>query len=309
MRSTVPAIRIKPCNSKSVRADGDFVLYWMIAARRVRDNFALDHAVAWAREFGKPLVVVEALRSDYRWASDRLHAFILDGMADNAAALDGSPFHYYPYVEPERGAGKGLLEALSARACVIVTDDFPCFFVPRMVAAAAARVSVRMDKVDGNGIYPMDATERVFTTAASFRRHLQKELPAHLDALPRREPWHGKAGDLPTLSNLPAAIRKRWPRASRALLGDSHRGLADLPIDHSVGAVATRGGARSGEAVLRRFLAERLGRYADGRNQPEDDVASGLSPYLHFGHISVHRIFRQLMERDGWSPDKLAAKA
>jgi hypothetical protein len=32
--------------------------------------------------------------------------------------------------------------------------------------------------------------------------------------------------------------------------------------------------------------------------------ASGLSPYLHFGHISVHQIFDQLMDREGWTLDR-----
>ena len=49
-------------------------------------SFALDRAVGWARELGKPLVILEALRVGYPWASDRLHRFVLDGMADNVSA-------------------------------------------------------------------------------------------------------------------------------------------------------------------------------------------------------------------------------
>ena len=65
-KSTVPAIRITAVNDAPVRADGDYVLYWMIAARRTQWNFALQHAVARARELGKPLVVLEAIRAGYR---------------------------------------------------------------------------------------------------------------------------------------------------------------------------------------------------------------------------------------------------
>jgi hypothetical protein len=49
-------------------------------------SFALDHAVARANALDRPLVVLEALRCGYRWASDRLHAFVIAGMADNARA-------------------------------------------------------------------------------------------------------------------------------------------------------------------------------------------------------------------------------
>src|SRR5262245_56726931 len=135
----VPKIRIEDCNAAPVRRDGEFVLHWMIAFRRTEWNFSLDRAVEWAVELNKPLVIFEPLRVDYRCASDRIHRFIIDGMADNAkriAKLKQRGVHYYPYVEPATDADKGLLAALARRACVVVTDDFPCFFLPRMVASA-----------------------------------------------------------------------------------------------------------------------------------------------------------------------------
>ena len=81
---TVPFLRLSDRNTHPVRPDRDYVLYWMIAARRTRWNFGLEHAIDAAIGMGKPLVVLEALRSDYPHASDRFHRFVLDGMADNA---------------------------------------------------------------------------------------------------------------------------------------------------------------------------------------------------------------------------------
>ena len=83
----VPATRIRARNAAPVRAGGDYVLYWMIAARRADWNFALDRAVERARELSKPLLVLEPLRAGYPWAGDRLHRFVLDGMADTARRL------------------------------------------------------------------------------------------------------------------------------------------------------------------------------------------------------------------------------
>ena len=62
---------------------GDYVLYWMIAARRTSWNFALDRAREHADALGKPIVVFEALRADYPWACERFHQFVADGMRDN----------------------------------------------------------------------------------------------------------------------------------------------------------------------------------------------------------------------------------
>ena len=74
----------------------------MTSARRLRSNFALQHAVEIAREFDRPLVILEALRCDYPHASDRLHRFVIDGMADNARQAAKSRALYYPNLPPSR---------------------------------------------------------------------------------------------------------------------------------------------------------------------------------------------------------------
>jgi deoxyribodipyrimidine photo-lyase len=279
----------------------------MTAARRARHNFALERAVERAALLGRPLVVLEALRVGYRWASDRLHRFALDGMADNAASLRHTPALHYPYVEPAPDAGAGLLAALAARAAVVVTDDYPAFFLPCMVRAAAARCPVLLEQVDGNGLYPMRATDRVFTTAASFRRHLQKHLREHLDTRPRADPLAGAR--LPAPWRLPADIAARWQPASAELLGGDPGALAALPIDHEVGVAPIRGGAAAAERALTAFLSRRLDRYDAERNDVEESAASGLSPYLHFGHLSAHEVFERVMQRARWTPAALAPVA
>jgi deoxyribodipyrimidine photo-lyase len=192
--------------------NGEFVLYWMIANRRSHWNFSLQRAVEWAVELRKPLVILEALRCGYRWASDRIHGFIIDGMADNAESLAKSPVYYYPYLEREANQGKGLLAALSAQACVVVTDHFPEFFLPRMVSAAARQLAVRLEQVDSNGLLPLRATDQAFSTAFSFRRFLQKNLPVYLQDSPRPNPLESIT--LPTLKGLPDETTQRWPMAT-----------------------------------------------------------------------------------------------
>jgi deoxyribodipyrimidine photo-lyase len=302
----VPAIRITGCNAQPPRPAGDFVLYWMIAFRRTKWNFALDRATEWARELGKPLVILEALRCDYPWASERLHRFVLDGMAEKARGAKAWRAFYYPYVETAAREGQGLIEALGARACVVVTDDFPCFFLPRMVQAAAKKLGVRLEAVDSNGLLPLRAAPEIFSTASAFRRFLQKRLPEHLDDFPRANPLARLF--LPRLSSLPRQILRRWPLASVRTLEDPSV-LSALPIDHRVKAAAMRGGERAGQSALRRFLAGRLRHYSEWRNQPEKEATSGLSAYLHFGHVASHQIFHELTETEDWSQKKLALRA
>jgi deoxyribodipyrimidine photo-lyase len=306
---SVPTIRIAACNAADIRADGAFVLYWMIAFRRTRWNFALQRAVDWSLRLRKPLLVFEPLRADYPWASARIHRFVIDGMADNAARLEGLTRRgvgYLPYVEPAPGAGRGLLAALAAHASVIVTDEFPCFFLPRMVARAAAVLPVRLEQVDSNGLLPLRAASRAFPTAYSFRRFLQAELPAHLARRPLADPLADIA--LPRLAALPDDILRRWPPAPASLLPGDSRALASLPIDHAVAPVARRGGEREARRSLLEFLEHRLARYAEEANDPDADARSHLSPYLHFGHISAHEAFAELMARESWTPDRLGER-
>jgi deoxyribodipyrimidine photo-lyase len=294
-------------NGNGPRRDGDYVLYWMIAARRTSSSFALQRAVEWAVELARPLLVLEALRCDYRWASDRLHAFVIAGMADNAARLAGTRAGYYPYIEPEHGAGRGLLEALADSACVVVTDEFPGFFLPHMVAAAAARLPVLVEQVDGNGVLPLRATERVFPTAFAFRRFLQAELARHLEHAPADEPL--LAAGLTGPPRVPASVHERWPSADPAALARDPAGLARLPIDHAIAPAARRGGSVAAEAALRAFVDRGLSGYAERRNDLAPDTTSGLSPYLHFGHVSAHQVFAAVSAAEGWSPDRLGARA
>ena len=274
----------------------------MTSARRLGFNFALERAVHHAVELRRPLVILEAVRCGYEHASDRLHAFVLDGMTEHARALQSGPVSYYPYVEAEPGAGSGLLAALAQDTCVVVTDWYPAFFLPRMHAAAAHQVDCRMEAVDSNGLLPVAAAGRAVPMAHGFRAHLQRNLRAELRHWPVADPL----AVLPRRARaaIRPSLRARWPVATKAAL--SRRALAGLPIDHRVAPVAgTAGGSAAARTRLQQFIANGLARYAGHHNQPEQDATSRLSPWLHFGHLSVHEVFQAVMRHEKWSARQL----
>jgi deoxyribodipyrimidine photo-lyase len=304
----VPAIRIRDCNAAPLQTRGSYVLYWMIASRRLQYNFALDRALEYCHQLGKPLVILEALRTDYQWASDRLHRFVVDGMAANRAACAAAyAVTYYPYVEPKIGAGKGLLETLAADACVVTTDEFPCFFLPRMVAAAAAKLTLRLEAVDSNGLLPLRAANHDFLRAFDFRRHLQKILPAHLVHFPKADPL--SSAELPKPPMLPEKITSRWPTAPDALLAAKPGSLDGFPIDHRVKPTELKGGHAAAQAQLEHFLKHKFPVYSEEHNDPKLHATSNLSPYLHFGHISSHEIFAGVARLEKWKPEKVALRS
>lgn len=303
---TVGSDRIRRLTTADADREADYVLYWMTASRRLSRNHSLQRAVDWSMRLGRGLVILEALRCDYPWASHRLHRFVIDGMAGHQKALERAPgVRYYPYIEDRPGAGRGLLAELSRRAAVVVTDDYPTFFVPAMLDAAAPQIRVAFEAVDSNGLVPMRATEKAYPSAYTFRRYLQKVLPEHLAEGPEPDPLARLAALARPV--VPEEVALGWPEAD--LLASDGPDLDRLPLDASVGPVAARGGVVAAHAVLHRLVTKRLARYAEDGNKPEHEATSGLSPYLHFGHISAHEVITGIVGRENWNEGLEGRKA
>ncbi len=277
----------------------------MTTARRLESNFSLQRAIDWCLHLQKPLLILEPIGCRARWNNDRFHAFVLDGMRDLQRECEKKSIAYLPYVEPKPGAAKEIFRQLAAQAAVIVTDDFPCYFVPTMIAAMGCQSPVLVEAIDGNGLWPIRATEQVFPSAYVFRRFLQKNLRPQLEEFPLANPFARKSL-APLSEKIWCDVQSMANSADDKLLAGDAVALAVLPIDHSVGRAAFDGGPVAAEKTLERFLKQRLSRYAEHRNDPDDEAASGLSPYLHFGHIGAHQIFHAVARQENWSPAKLS---
>jgi deoxyribodipyrimidine photo-lyase len=295
--------RLRRLNAARTNPRGEYVLYWMQIYRRLESNHALDYALACAAELGKPLVVFEGLRLDYPWASRRLHRFVLEGMRANAAAAQRLGLNYWPFVETPAASGRALLKPMAARASVVVTDDFPCFVVPRHSEALARAVDVPVFAVDSNSLVPLGLLGAPAAAAAHLRPRIHKAIA---EAWPHRAARGLELGEL--ASRRVDAPFETW--SAREI--DSF--LASLPLDPSVPPVAsTPGGSVAARERLQAFLNKRLRGYAEGRSQPmplEMGHASGLSPYLHFGQISIEEVVESVLRASGdWTPAELRVHA
>ena len=175
------------------------------------------------------------------------------------------------------------------------------------MAAAGAALDVRLEAVDGATIYPFRLAGREFPPAYLLRRHLQRHLPPWLSRRPAADPLRGVR--LPRLEALPRGLLRPWRMATPAELSDPARLAAALPIDHAV-PPAGEGGSAAAEARLQAFLEDGLEGYDGRRGEPDErDGTSGLSPWLHFGHLSAHQVAAAVLDREGWTPLRLASKA
>ena len=90
---------------------GEFVLYWAQAARRLRANLGLEHAIARGTALGLPVVVYEALRPDYPYANDRIHSFLVEGVPQNRRDAEARGLRYLFFLPRTRDEARGVVPA------------------------------------------------------------------------------------------------------------------------------------------------------------------------------------------------------
>ena len=296
---TLNQSRLHRLNDQPIVKDGQFVLYWMQAQRRLSHNHSLDYAIKCADEVGKPLVIYEGLRLDYPWASARLHQFILEGMRDNAAAARKLGFTYWPFVETSKHPAKGLLARLAARAALVITDDFPCFIIPGQSAALGRGTDRAVIAVDSNSVVPLRLLGDAPYAAAHLRPKIHKQFAGAFDHRSAPKPKAPRADG-----------SKIIPGFDLAELDDLPRLISKLPVDQNVRPVGGRvGGSVAARAQLKVFLKKGLPIYAEHRSEPappSEVHGSGLSPYLHFGHIGIEEIVMSVFDATGgYAPVRL----
>lgn len=242
--------------------------------RRVESNHALAYAIGLANEHGLPVLYYEGLTCTYQYANDRLHTFVLEGVPDTAAELAKLGIGYVFYLRQKRSDANDILYRLAEHAGAVVTDDYPTFIARSHNARVPERVEAPYFVVDSSCIVPMNRMEKLEYAAYTIRPKIKKLLPEYLCPVP-----------------MPAVTRRYRLEIPAFHTNVTANAVADLvarcEIDHTVKPSLThRGGSAEAQRQLHRFLTRNLRRYAREKNEPSAHATSGLSPYLHFGHIS-----------------------
>lgn len=254
------------------------VLYWMARDQRVEDNWALLYAQEVALARGVPLQVIFVLRVVKRRNGMRHYHFMLRGLAEVAAALlekninfhciEGNPAVVIPQFVAAQGIG------------VVVTDTNPLRYSRQLREAVASALNVSCIEVDAHNIVPVwQASPKEEFAAYTFRPKVTKLLPEFLTSFPalKKHPY----GDV-----IPSVV-------------DMEKLLERLPLDRSVEPVDWLvPGEDAAHKMLQAFCAQRLPAYHEGRNDPNEDAQSNLSPYLHYGQLSAQRVALTVREAD-----------
>ena len=276
--------RIKWLNNKPF-IEGDYVLYWMQASQRVDYNHALEYAITKANELDKPLLVFFGITDEYPGANERHYYFMLEGLRETQASLLKRGIRMViQHESPETAAIKW-----SRSACVIVTDRGYLTLQKKWRKYVASRIECPLIQVESDVVVPVEqASSKEAYSAASLRPKINRLLKSYLVPV-RNIRLKNKSSNL----------------AFESLdIQDLDKAISKLNIDRSVDKVETyHGGASQAKRHLRNFLRYKLDEYATKKNDPNAEVLSNMSPYLHFGQISPLYIALQVSNTNGAGKD------
>ncbi|RYR20538.1 hypothetical protein Ahy_B03g065708 isoform I [Arachis hypogaea] len=283
------------------------VVYWMFRDQRVKDNWALIHAVHQANKSNVPVAVVFNLFDQFLGAKSRHLGFMLRGLRRVSDQLHQTlqiPFFLLRVTEFPNFFNPKLITCLlnfsksesllngeaeetvpkflsECGASMLVTDFSPLREVRRCKEEICKKVneSLTVHEVDAHNIVPLwVASEKLEYSAKTIRGKINKKLSEYLIDFPTIEPQTRKW-----------TITKNHSVDWDDLIADVLRKGTEVPEVNwcepgEDAAMEVLMGSKNG------FLTKRLRNYSADRNNPCKPTAlSGLSPYLHFGQISAQR--------------------
>jgi len=211
--------------------------------------------VELANRAGLPVLFYEGLTFDYPYASERFDQFVLEGVCDTQRELARLGIGYIFYHRQKRSDPNDVVYRLAKDAAAVVTDHYPLWPARVFNPKVASKLDIPYYAVDSSCIVPMSCFDKREYAAYTIRPKIRKLLPQYL------RPIHA------------LRVRHKFPGERREYAVSKPSG----PFP---------GGSSAARKRLRQFLKQSLHRYANSSNQPSENATSGLSPYLHFGHIS-----------------------
>ena len=276
-------------NDKPILADGAYVLVVLNRALRGEDNPVVDAARIHADELNLEVVVYCELDETVDYASDRLFYFILGAFKELAITLSQRNIKCVQVIK-KVGDEDVLRSLLSASAAIYTDEDY-----------------THWDRAKIKRILEL-ATQTVFLVDAS-RLVPTRQLPQNLKITPEFRKAHGKLREH-FLKLRPEANRNKSMAKTKAgdiNLTTKHNFAsydnADLiklvqqcNINHDIGISQQHPPTLAEvEARIRILKTEILAKYKWIRNNPALEYStSKLSPYLHFGMVSPHRILAEI---------------
>jgi deoxyribodipyrimidine photo-lyase len=249
--------------------------------QRASDNWALLFAAERAQAHREPLVVVFNVENGFLGGGYRQHAFKVAGLQEtaNTLAQRSIPFYLLQGNDTVRHI-ISFVQRFGIGA--VVTDFSPLKLQQEWLQRLTQSVDVPVAEVDAHNVVPVwQASEKCEYAARTIRPKIHRQLDTFLT-------------EFPQILRQPAP----WPHEVPSIDWSTAKTAPQFAVDVPPVSWCAAGETAAHEQ-LQRFLDERLHRYSDASNDPNEHVVSDLSPYLHFGHISAQRIAHAVEARPG----------
>ncbi len=261
--------RVQPLNSRPEK-NGQYVIYWMQASQRLRNNHALEWAIRKANEKNVPLLVYFQLVDDFPEANARHYHFMLQGLKELSQKLTENQIAFllhYKSFNPDCS-----LEKIAQKACLVVTDRGYLRFQREWRRRVSLQLDCPLVQIESDVIVPVEmASPKQEFSAGTFRPKILSLRDEFL---------------VPLKNNSIKNYFSQNPFESLPL-DDVDQIVLKLKIDQTVKTSPLfKGGEKAALDHLRNFVENKILNFDENRNDPSLDVASHLSPYLHFGQIS-----------------------
>jgi deoxyribodipyrimidine photo-lyase len=263
---------------------GGEIIYWMSRDQRIQNNWALIFTQNLAEEFKTSFRIIFNLKKDFLNANKSHYEFMRKGLrlvreASEAlnisfSIITGDPAKSIPAIITKIDAG-GL-----------VTDFSPLRQNRKDKNAIADRLDIPFWEVDAHNIIPCWlASDKKEYAAWTFRKKVNKKLNKFLINFPR--------------------LTKQDKQLDSKKKQKGHRSFQKYidPVDIKLSKYSFRPGKKAADDVLTDFIKNKLSHYAQERNDPNKNVQSNLSPYLHFGHISAQQIALKISNLENINED------
>ncbi|KAK3737317.1 hypothetical protein RRG08_067383 [Elysia crispata] len=252
--------------------DSNGVVYWMSRDQRVQDNWAFLYAQRLAMKLEIPLHVCFCLVPKYLDATIRMYGFMMKGLAqvEKECRELNIPFHLLygqasksiPAFVKEHNIGGVVTDFSPLRVPVKWVDDLK----------NALPSDVPLCQVDAHNLVPCwEASPKLEYGARTIRNKIHNQLGGFL-------------------TEFPPLVKHPHPPKTMPKLTDWKKADMTLEVDRTVPEVTwAKPGSQAAYKILQSFCEKRLKHFATQRNDPNKQALSNLSPWIHFGQISVQR--------------------
>lgn len=249
------------------------VMYWMSRDMRVQDNWAFLYAQRLALKFELPLVIAFCLVPKFLDSTIRHYKFLLKGLEEVAQECQDLNICFELLIGP---AKERLPEYVEAHDVAAVVCDFSPLRVPLEWLENVKELlpeNVPFLQVDAHNIVPVwVASDKQEYGARTIRNKINSKLKVFLTEFP------------PVIQHKIQFQKKSEKKVDWKAAYDS------LECDMSIDEVPNlQAGYKAACKQLKEFCGKRLKLFHEKRNDPTQNALSGLSPWFHFGQISVQR--------------------